>query len=368
MQRSSSVSPSLAQSPSAHLFCVGTTPPAAEIAAALGGDGTKSSNGWYRCPCPAHSGTNASLSIKTRSPNGLHAKCFSKGCSTTEILVAIDGVLGTRFSRKATAAETFADAVPNTDVNPDDGDTDIDPDIPPDACITGEMAEQLVRRQARLTPAEKQARQDRILAGTTPVTDGSLVARYLRETRGLTLAVIPCALRQHPCLWYYPTKTLAPGMVALVSDHTGRRVALHRTFLDERTGDKAFGDHSRLALGSCRGASVHLLPGDANGRLLLAEGIETALAAAEMATPGYTVWATLNTSGLMGLVVPDRFRHVLIAGDHDNAGGKAADTLATRLRRHGFSVRVALPRTPGWDWNNELLTRRNSYRGRSDHV
>jgi hypothetical protein len=363
MQHSPSGSSSPAQSPSAPLFCDGATPPAAEIAAALGGDGATSNNGWYRCPCPAHGGTNRSLSIKTGGPNGLHAKCFSKGCESTEILAAIDRALGTRFSQKQTPAEAFADTMPDPHVVADDGDTDTDLDIPPDAFISGEMAEQLVHRQARLTPEQQRARQDRILAGTVPITDGTLAARYLRQTRGLTLAVIPQALRQHPCLWHSRVERRAAAMVAVLSDHMNNRVALHRTFLDERTCDKAFGEHSRLALGPCKGAAVHLLPGDGSGRLLVAEGVETVLAAAEMAPPGYAVWSALSTSGLRGLAVPQRFQRVLIAADNDlnGAGMEAAETLATRLRRRGFSVRVALPKTQGWDWNDELLARCNTH-------
>ncbi|KAF0279159.1 hypothetical protein BA897_00090 [Spiribacter roseus] len=86
--------------------------------------------------------------------------------------------------------------------------------------------------------------------------------------------------------------------------------------------------------------------------LVLAEGIETSLAAgSRFQRP---VWACLSTSMMEGVVLPKTVRDVIIAADHDEAGIRAAKTLATRLRAEGRSVRIEVPTDPGSDWNDVI--------------
>jgi hypothetical protein len=84
---------------------------AAEISRRLGGYGAVSSDGWSRAPCPAHrSRSTDSLSMKLTAPGRLTVKCWSRRCSSEEILQAIDARLGTSFSYGLDAATDFADA------------------------------------------------------------------------------------------------------------------------------------------------------------------------------------------------------------------------------------------------------------------
>jgi putative DNA primase/helicase len=76
---------------------------------------------------------------------------------------------------------------------------------------------------------------------------------------------------------------------------------------------------------------------------VVAEGVEDGLAAAELT--GLPAWAALSASNLRDLVVPDRFRAVLILADRDanGVGQAAALALAARLRAEGREVAARAP-------------------------
>lgn len=92
--------------------------------------------------------------------------------------------------------------------------------------------------------------------------------------------------------------------------------------------------------------------------LIVAEGVETALSAAQ--TIGEGTFAVLGTGGLRGIVLPEiyRRRSILIAADNDanGTGQKAAQEAARRLvERDGFiDVRIAIPPQVGSDFNDRL--------------
>ena len=97
-----------------------------------------------------------------------------------------------------------------------------------------------------------------------------------------------------------------------------------------------------------------------NGKpLLIAEGIETALSAYQLAIeqhPNAAVWAALSTSGLRGLVLPPpkQLYDILICADGDAAGGAAADSCCDKWRVEHRWPRIW--RAPeGCDFNDVLL-------------
>ncbi len=71
---------------------------------------------------------------------------------------------------------------------------------------------------------------------------------------------------------------------------------------------------------------------------------------------GLPVWAALSTSGLTGLVMPDRVRRIVILADGDEPGEKAAQMAAARWCLGGRSVRLARP-PRGCDFNDLRLGR-----------
>jgi hypothetical protein len=146
-------------------------------------------------------------------------------------------------------------------------------------------------------------------------------------------------------------------MVAPVVDADGELTAVHRTWIDPITQDKAPVTPQRAMLGPQQHGAIRLFDNREGIELLVAEGIETALAAGELDHWQRSVWAAISTSGLMALHVPSEFSAVVIAADSDanGAGVRAANVLAHRLRKRGVRVRIVAPRRVGADWNEELL-------------
>jgi hypothetical protein len=157
-------------------------------------------------------------------------------------------------------------------------------------------------------------------------------------------------------LWHPESRKHWPALVARVTAGDGQLLAAHRTFLDHETAGKAPVEPARKLRGSIRGGACRVFdPG--GDTLLVAEGIETALAALMLSRWAYTGWAAISTSGLAALHVPGRFRRIVIAGDNDanGAGLRAAKTLAKRLRAAGRLVGIRMPRRVGSDWNDVLI-------------
>jgi putative DNA primase/helicase len=153
----------------------------------------------------------------------------------------------------------------------------------------------------------------------------------------------------------HPNKMELPAMRAAVRDSSGKIIALHSTYLRADGAGKAAIDPVRSTLGNTRGGAVHLFP--AASSLILAEGIETALSAAVLL--GFPAWAALSAGNLSSSIVPPSdVREIIVAVDNDVPGRKAAHEAAARLRALGFAVKVAIPDTPGDDFNDVLMRRR----------
>ena len=107
--------------------------------------------------------------------------------------------------------------------------------------------------------------------------------------------------------------------------------------------------------GALNGAAVHLGTPDRQGRLLAAEGIETALAASALF--GLPAAACLSAHGLSAFDWPPETRELYIAADNDlsRTGIKAAEALARRAHAAGLTVKIWQPDKAGTDaldeWN-----------------
>lgn len=164
-------------------------------------------------------------------------------------------------------------------------------------------AETAERRRAAEAAEETRRERSRAMAAsvwneTLPIA-GSLGASYF-QTRGI-VGPLPRALRFHPSL-----EQLAgaggewPAIVAPVTNVQGEQTGVHVTYLTEGGRvNKQLGPKRKIMLGTVRGGAVRLI---ADGKpLLIAEGIETALSAYQLARERYpdaAVWAALSTSGL----------------------------------------------------------------------
>jgi putative DNA primase/helicase len=177
---------------------------------------------------------------------------------------------------------------------------------------------------------EKRGALNRLWQTGKPVQAGDPVDLWLRR-RGFILSSYPPCLRT--CLrTRYSGRPVSfhPAMLAKVLDPAGKPVMIHKTYLTA-TGGKAPVEQPRMFCQGIvpRGSAVRLA---APGAILgVAEGIETALAAAQLFR--ISVWATLSDWGLMHFQPPVGTERLIIFGDNDanGAGQKAAYGCASRL-------------------------------------
>ena len=133
-------------------------------------------------------------------------------------------------------------------------------------------------------------------------------------------------------------------------------VAVHRTYLKPDGSGKAPVAVPKKMLGPVAGGAIRFArPGS---RLLVAEGIETALSVAQ-ALPRRRVWAAGSLGNMAALAVPDGVRQVTLLMDADMKDLAVADGLLEKAWRaygaKGIHLRVAWP-PPGCDFN-DVLTR-----------
>jgi hypothetical protein len=157
-----------------------------------------------------------------------------------------------------------------------------------------------------------------------PIT-GTLVETYLRS-RGITPPQSgPECLRFAPKL-RHPNGQFFPAMIALPIHPTmGTPVGgIQRTFLSRRGDGKAQVERGeqKLSLGPCKGGVVRLADPVDGRPFLLGEGVETVLTVMEATDwPG---WATLGTSGLANLELPDTVTEVILLAENDGGPNETA--------------------------------------------
>lgn len=207
--------------------------------------------------------------------------------------------------------------------------------------------------QCQPTPAKaddlgkNQARLNRIHAGLKRIAKDDPVCLYL-QNRGIT--ILPKRdVYTHHGLDYWdqnqqgkPVKVgNYPAMVSIFRNLSSEVCTYHITYL---TGDgkKITGHPAKKMLPKIRemrGGAIQI--GGVGETLIIAEGIETALAAEQEF--GFPAWAAANAT-LMELVeLPEYVKSVFIIADEDASftGQKAAYTLANRLKvQHKKNVSV----------------------------
>jgi hypothetical protein len=192
-------------------------------------------------------------------------------------------------------------------------------------------------------PAEWSATAEGIWRRTQPL-GGSLGETYLLY-RGCILPPADGDLR-----FLAPTDRHPPTLCARVTNaETNAPQTLHFTRLASDGRGKAGGDCDKLLLSGHRkrGGVVRLWPNEAvTCGLAIAEGIESALAAAHLHTP---VWAAIDASNLAQFPVLPGVDALTIFADHDNIGIIAAKACARRWHAAGREVRIRAPRVFGTD-------------------
>jgi phage/plasmid primase-like uncharacterized protein len=196
------------------------------------------------------------------------------------------------------------------------------------------------------TPSEKldwSERAESIWRRTQPIT-GTLGEVYLRH-RGCAIPPRDSHLRFLPATDRHP-----PSLCAAITDvRSTKPISLHFTRLAADGHGKAGSELDKLLLGGHRkrGGCIRLWPDESVSRgLAIAEGIESALAAAHMFTP---IWAAIDAGNLATFPALTGLESLTIFADRDDAGMKAAKECADRWREAGYVVRTLAPKILGKD-------------------
>ena len=259
------------------------------------------------CRCPAHNDSSPSLSVRL-GDTSLLFHCFA-GCETADVMRELR-----RGGQVGIAGVLQSDA----------------------ATPTGR--------------SNLQGVVDRLWAESRPL-GRSIAAKYLE---GRSLVSHSAQLRFHARvqLGRASVATWHPALLAAVRGDIGL-VAIHRTFLDPATGEKAGFDNPKRLLGTPGTGAVRL--GTATRTLGLAEGIETALAASQL--HGFPVWAVLGNERFGMTAIPRHVERLVILADND-AGGKRAAALALAGHEHSDrTLEVLWPPAGHNDWADVLAAR-----------
>jgi DNA polymerase len=185
---------------------------------------------------------------------------------------------------------------------------------------------------------------------------GTLAARYLAETRGIDLDLLPDdvddVLRFHPNCVFGPS-TRHPCLITLMRDARGNApIGIQRTAL---TPEAKKIDRRMLGLSGV----VKLWP--ASSSLVVGEGLETVLAAATRldyrGEPLRPAWAALSDGALKKFPIIDGVERLIVLADNDanNAGAIAAETCKRRWLEAGRRVALLMPDRSGTDFNDIVL-------------
>lgn len=163
---------------------------------------------------------------------------------------------------------------------------------------------------------------------------GTLAERYLAK-RGLGDANA-AALRFHPAV--RTRDGTFPAMIAPVRpDHGAEPVACNCTLLADN-GGKAPVQPSKRSYGPV-GQGAAYLGATPQGAIVVAEGVENALAAALIVGEGYPV-STAGTGNLANWRPPPWCDRAILFADGDAAGRAAAGRLLTSMDAVGFALEV----------------------------
>lgn len=193
--------------------------------------------------------------------------------------------------------------------------------------------------------AETKRQRAVVLWNSSAPAAGTIVATYL-QARGLPAALAGSDALRFRADCPHPGGGRLPAMVASITDQSGTIIGLHRTFLRRDGSGKADVNPAKATIGAISGGAVRLAP--AAGELVLAEGIETALAAGLLT--GLPAWSALSAGNLgFRIALPRDVRAVVISVDRDAAGEKAARTATRRFKAEGRRVRLLVPDAAGKD-------------------
>jgi phage/plasmid-associated DNA primase len=154
-------------------------------------------------------------------------------------------------------------------------------------------------------------------------------------------------------VWFHPDLTewtgsnvgySWPGIVSIIRNPvTGEETGgIHRIFLAHDGSGKAPIEKPKRCLGPSKGV-IKLAEMAEDGTLGIAEGVESALAA--MTIFAVPAWSGVSATGVRDFAFPPGLKRLLIFGDRDEAGQKAAETLRRRAFQANIEAIVVWPKS-----------------------
>lgn len=175
--------------------------------------------------------------------------------------------------------------------------------------------------------------------------------------------------------YYHKSERLGsyPALLAVMRNVAGVPVAVHRTWLSQDRKDKAPVPKAKKLTMSpgVSGAAIRLFDLEGSDVLGLTEGIETALAARQLAMGRYwpelgnlPVWACFAERNLRSFQLPEEVkatvRKIVVFADNDESGTgiRAAQEFKSKMAEEnpGIEVDIKLPPVMGWDWLDVLVS------------
>ena len=227
--------------------------------------------------------------------------------------------------------------------------------------------------------AEIQLRIEKLWGTPSYLSMDSPVANYYLERKidSITLKNVTQSnsLKWLPSYGFYENKVKVgsyPAIFGALQNKDDKIVAIHRTWLSVDCKSKARGRESKKLSESLglKGSAIRLFAADSADCLGLAEGIETAMAAWQLANAGHfsglsqmPVWSCANAGNLLAFDVPTYLLHTLkkivVFADNDErgTGEKAANALKARLAQihPHIEVDIRVAAIPDTDFNDELI-------------
>lgn len=262
------------------------------------------------CCCPAHDDRTPSLSV-TLGRKAILFHCFA-GCSNEDVIAALD-------RQGVRSRELF------------------------DGSGAGTADRQ---NQSDFSPNAR-----RLWQSASAIADGP-AERYLAQ-RGLQRVSDQFRYLERTPLGPRGAVQFLPAMLAAVTTDIGV-IAVHRTFLDGASGKLASFERPKRALGRLGCGAVRLAPA-VQGRLGLAEGIESALSAMQLF--GIPCWATLGNERFGLVSIPESVLELYLFIDNDAGGALAEERALKAYAAPNRVIHSRAPASPGFDWNDELQSR-----------
>lgn len=223
------------------------------------------------------------------------------------------------------------------------------------------------------TPAQRDKARSmlqQVWSESVPIATTPAMTYLCNRVRDIQSGWLSPALRFHPALMHYDDesgqKSQRPALVARVVDAScpEKAVTIHRTYITQE-GQKAPVSPSQVK--KVMTTTVDKLSGESiqvntrhSATVIVAEGIENALAWVAATGNRYAVYAALNCHNLSRFCWPKETRYLLVAADNDapnprtglRPGLHNALVLQERAQQAGLRVKVMLPPRQGVDFDD----------------